>query len=162
MVGTIMSERAAPRQYAGQMTTSRTTRSSGLHVKTCLWIFVMVIFGPLGNILLRKGMKVTTAPAVWTPAEIAGAAVRAFGSATVWLGIACLITFLIANMLVLSWADYSYVQPTSAVAYGVVALLGYFVLGEDVSRTRWIGVVVICLGVLMIGRTSPRTTETDS
>ena len=82
MVGTIMSERAAPRQYAGQMTTSRTTRSSGLHVKTCLWIFVMVIFGPLGNILLRKGMKVTTAPAVWTPAEIAGAAVRAFGSGT--------------------------------------------------------------------------------
>ena len=58
-----MSERAAPRQYAGQMTTSRTTRSSGLHVKTGLWIFVMVIFGPLGNILLRKGMKVTTAPA---------------------------------------------------------------------------------------------------
>ena len=154
-----MSERAAPRQYAGQMTTSRTTRSS-VYVKTCLWIFVMVIFGPLGNILLRSAEGVRDAGLTLDMLN------GRFGAAT-WisfqlLGIACLITFLIANMLVLSWADYSYVQPTSAVAYGVVALLGYFVLGEDVSRTRWIGVVVICLGVLMIGRTSPRTTETDS
>ena len=37
-------------------------------------------------------------------------------------------------MLVLSWADYSYVQPASSVAYGVVALLGYSVLRETVTR----------------------------
>jgi len=162
MVGAIVSERAAVRQQTMQLPSSRRPQSSGLHAKTYFSILVMVIFGPLGNILLSKGVKLSAAPAVWTLADIARAALRAFGSGTVWLGIACLITFLIANMLVLSWADYSYVQPASAVAYGVVALLGYFVLGEHVSRTRWIGVFVICLGVLMIGRTSPRTTEADS
>jgi drug/metabolite transporter (DMT)-like permease len=62
-------------------------------------------------------------------------------------------------MLILSWADFSYVQPASSVAYLVVALLGYFYLGERVSRLHWAGVAVICLGVLVVGNTPPRTTE---
>ena len=40
----------------------------------------------------------------------------------------------------------------------VVAVLGYAVLGEDVSPMRWLGVIVICVGVFVVGRTSPRTT----
>ena len=62
-------------------------------------------------------------------------------------------------MLVLSWADYSYIQPASSVAYAVVALLAHFMLREVVTPTRWIGVLFICSGVLTVGRTPPRTTE---
>jgi hypothetical protein len=40
-----------------------------------------------------------------------------------WLGITSLTTFFVAYMVV-SWADYSFVQPASSLAYGVVALLG--------------------------------------
>jgi drug/metabolite transporter (DMT)-like permease len=43
----------------------------------------------------------------------------------------------------------------------VVALLGHFVLGEPVTRLRWIGVALICLGVLLVGRTPPSTTRKD-
>ncbi|HEY6332378.1 MAG TPA: hypothetical protein VI756_23840 [Blastocatellia bacterium] len=46
-------------------------------------------------------------------------------------------------------------------AYGVVALLGYLMLGESISLTRWLGIAVICLGVFVVGRTPPRTTEKD-
>jgi drug/metabolite transporter (DMT)-like permease len=70
----------------------------------------------------------------------------------------CLLSFL-ANVLVLSWADYSFVQPASSMAYGVAALLGYFMLGEPVSPLRWVGIVIICLGVLVVGQTSPRSPE---
>ena len=52
---------------------------------------------------------------------------------SVWLGVASLLTFFVANILVLSWADYSFVQPASSMAYGVVALLSIFVLGESVT-----------------------------
>jgi uncharacterized membrane protein len=62
-------------------------------------------------------------------------------------------------MLVLSWADYSYVQPASSVAYGMVALLAHFMLREVVTPMRWMGVLLICLGVLVVGHTPPRTTE---
>jgi drug/metabolite transporter (DMT)-like permease len=51
------------------------------------------------------------------------------------------------------------VQPASSFAYAIVALLGHFLLGEVVSSTRWIGIAIICLGVLIVGHTPPRTTE---
>jgi drug/metabolite transporter (DMT)-like permease len=80
-------------------------------------------------------------------------------SELVWLGIGSLLVFFAAQALVLSWADYSYVQPTAAFAYGTAALLGHFVLGEAVTTVQWAGIVVICLGVFVVGRTPPRTTE---
>ena len=69
------------------------------------------------------------------------------------------MAFFLAYICVLSWADYSYVQPASSMAYAVVALLGYLVLGEAISPLRWIGVLTICAGVFIVGHTSPRTTD---
>ncbi|HEX3473142.1 MAG TPA: EamA family transporter [Silvibacterium sp.] len=130
-----------------------------LHLKTYLLIAVMVIAGPLGNVLLGKGMKHMGELSLWPPSELLHTALRIFTSGTIWLGIASLVTFFVAYMLVLSRADYSFVQPASSLAYGVVALLGYWMLGERVSPLRWAGIAVICLGVFVVGRTSPRTTE---
>jgi drug/metabolite transporter (DMT)-like permease len=81
-----------------------------------------------------------------------------FTSVSIWLGIASLVTFFVAYLLVLSWADYSFVQPASSIAYGIVALLGYLMLGEKVSPLRWAGIAIICLGVFVVGRTNPRST----
>ncbi len=41
--------------------------------------------------------------------------------------------FMVRHMLVLSWADYSFVMPFSAIAYALVPLLGYLFLHEQVS-----------------------------
>ncbi len=133
--------------------------SAGLHLKTYLLIFLMVIFGPLGNVLLGKGMKRIGAVSMGTPAEALDLLSRVLTSSTIWLGIGSLLIFFAANMLVLSWADYSYVQPASSAAYGMSALLAHFLLHEVVMPTRWLGVLVICLGVLVVGHTPPRTTE---
>jgi uncharacterized membrane protein len=134
------------------------TSSEGLHVKTYILLLIMVTFGPLGDVFLSKGMKGVGA-AAWGPLEIVHFFARAFTSGTVWLGIALLLAFFVAYTLVLSWADFSFVQPASSIAYGIVALLGHFLLGEVVSITRWIGIAIICLGVLIVGHTPPRTTE---
>ncbi|MGC2109986.1 MAG: EamA family transporter, partial [Candidatus Korobacteraceae bacterium] len=82
-----------------------------------------------------------------------------FGSATIWVGILCLIGFISAYMLALSLADYSYVQPAAALGYGVVAILGATLLQESVSPLRWAGIALICAGVAFIRNTAPRTTE---
>jgi uncharacterized membrane protein len=133
--------------------------SAGLHFKTYLLILLMVMFGPLGNVLLGKGMKRIGTVSIGTPAGVLDLLSRVLTSGTIWLGIGSLLTFFIAYMLVLSWADYSYVQPASSVAYGMVALLAHFMLREVVTPMRWMGVLVICLGVLVVGQTPPRTTE---
>ncbi len=137
------------------------TSHKRLRLKTFLLLLVMIIAGPLGNLMLGKGMKsigkITTK--ISSPSDLIHVLVRILSSGTIWLGIASLLTFFVAYMLVLSWADYSYVQPASAIAYGVVALLATLLLGEVVSPLRWAGIAVICLGVFVVGHTNPRTTE---
>jgi drug/metabolite transporter (DMT)-like permease len=133
--------------------------SEGLHLKTYFLLFLMVTFGPVGDILLGKGMKTVGVPPSWTPPEILHFFLRAFASPVVWLGIGSLLTYLVCYTLVLSWADFSYVQPASAIAYVIVALLGHFWLGEYVSTRRWVGIAIICVGVLLVGHTAFRTTE---
>ena len=130
-----------------------------LHLKTFAMILIMIIAGPLGNVLLGKGMKSLGSTSVTSFSDLTGIIGHVFASEYVWLGIASLLTFFVANLLVLSWADYSFVQPASSMAYGVVALFSVFLLGEEVSPLRWIGIAIICAGVFIVGRTHPRTTE---
>jgi drug/metabolite transporter (DMT)-like permease len=135
------------------------TGQSHRHLQTYLLIALMAIAGPLGNVLLGKGMKHIGELSVWPLTDLFHTGLKIFASGSVWLGIASLIAFFIAYMLALSLADYSFVQPVSSLAYGVVALLGHLMLGERVSPLRWAGIAVICLGVFVVGRTNPRTTE---
>jgi len=120
----------------------------------------MVVAGPVGNLLIAKGMRQAGEIPLWPPSALLPAFLRVFGSLTIWVGIASLIAFIVAYMLALSLADYSFVQPAAALGYGVVAVLGYFVLHESVSPLRWVGIGVICFGVAFIRNTPPRTTET--
>jgi drug/metabolite transporter (DMT)-like permease len=93
------------------------------------------------------------------PASVFHFFVRAFASGTVWLGVILLLAFFISYTLVLSWADFSFVQPASSLSYVIVALLGHFFLHEFVSPLRWVGIALLCMGVLIVGYTPPRTTE---
>lgn len=135
------------------------THYTKLHLKTYLAIGVMIIAGPLGNVLLGRGMKQVGKVPIWPPSQVMHAGLRIFACGPIWLGIASLITFFVAYMLALSWADYSFVQPASSLAYGIVAFLGYWMLNEKISPLRWAGISVICLGVFVVGRTNPRTAE---
>ena len=133
--------------------------SDGVHPKTFILLVLMVTFGPLGDAFLGKGMRRVGAAGMQSPSDVIRFFLRAFTSPTVWTGIVLLVAFFAAYTLVLSWADFSFVQPASSFAYAIVALLGHYFLGEFVSTTRWIGIVIICSGVLIVGTTPPRTTE---
>jgi drug/metabolite transporter (DMT)-like permease len=133
--------------------------SAGLRFKTYLLLLIMVFFGPIGDVLLRQGMKRVGVLSTWAPVGLLHFFVSAFSSGIVWLGIGSLAIFFVAYMLVLTWADFSYVQPASTLAYGVVAFMGWLFLRERIAPIHWAGVAVICLGVFVVGHTHPRTTE---
>jgi drug/metabolite transporter (DMT)-like permease len=135
------------------------TSSTSLHLKTFVLIFLMIMFGPLGNVSLSKGMKTIGAISLHQPADLLHVGLQVFQSPFIWLGILLQLMFFVSYLLVLSWADYSFVQPAGSVAYAVVAMQAHFILKEAISPIRWAGVCVICLGVLIVGHTSPRTTE---
>jgi len=134
--------------------------AAGQHLrgKTAVLLVLMVVFGSSGDTLMGKGMRAVGPPAEWRAAQVAGFLTQAALSPVVWMGFACLLLFFLSYMLVLTWADFSFVLPTSAAAYAVVPLLGHFFLGEAVSAVRWAGVVMITLGVGLVGNTPPRTT----
>lgn len=130
-----------------------------IHLKTVVMIVLMILFGSSGDVLLSKGMKrIGSLPlsSVWTATA---AFLGTFRSGFVWMGVTSLLLFFVCYLLVLSWADYSYVSPASATSYAVVALMGAMLLGEAVTSVRWAGVIFICLGVALVGHTPPRTTE---
>ena len=83
-------------------------------------------------------------------------------NAKIWIGIVFLLGFMASYMTVLSWADYSYVMPVGAFGYALLTLLAVVFLHEHVTPRRWVGVMVVCIGVLLVGRTKPSTTETHS
>lgn len=145
--------------FAREHTSNRMKDYPGLHLKTYLFLLFIVLFAPLGNVLLGKGMKTIGSARNWEPGELFHILIRILTSGYIWLGIACLLAFFVAYMLVLTWADYSYVQPASSFSYLVVAVLGLLLLGEKVNLLRWTGIAVICLGVFIVGHTHPRSTE---
>jgi len=139
------------------MTTSKTH-----HTKTYVLLFLLVVLGSVGNTLLSKGMKDVGDLDISHVSSLVAGATRVLTSGTIWLGIAMMLAFMVCHMLVLSWADYSFVMPFSAVAYALVPLLAYLFLHEQVSAARWMGIVLIVLGVVLINRTPHRTTAQES
>ena len=130
-----------------------------LKAKTYILLFLMIVLGSFGNTILDKGMKslgpidFSTRSAIWR------GAFHIFTNGTIWLGIGCMLLFMVCHMLVLSWADYSFVMLFSAITYALVPVLGYIWLGEYVPPARRIGIVLIVLGVFLVSRTPPRTTQ---
>jgi hypothetical protein len=128
---------------------------------TYLLLGIMVFFSSIGNVLLSKGMKQVGEVVDFSPVALLAVFLRTFMNSSIWLGIFSLLLFFVSYLLLLSWADLSYVQPASAIGYAMVALLGYVLLGESVSPTRWIGVLFISGGVALVGVTNPSTTRSD-
>ncbi len=134
------------------------THTRRLHLKSIPMILLSIVLGPLGNVLLGKGMKGVGPVSLKNLGDFFSIAGGVLTSPFIWLGIASLMGFMIVHMLLLTWADYSYVQPATSLSYATVALLSYFLLGELVSPLRWLGIAVICFGVFIVGRTAPSTT----
>jgi len=129
--------------------------------KTFLMVALLVILSSAGNLFFSIGMKRAGALHGWGMEALRASFVAIFASTWVWLGIVSMLMFLAVLMLVLSWADFSYVLPATAAMYAATPLLGHFVLGEAVPPLRWLGVALICAGVVFVGQTPPNTTSKD-
>ncbi|HET9101027.1 MAG TPA: DMT family transporter [Acidobacteriaceae bacterium] len=62
-------------------------------------------------------------------------------------GIFCLVLFFSCYLTALSWADLTFVLPATGFGYVIIALLSKFWLQETISPGRWVGIVLITLGV---------------
>jgi len=63
------------------------------------------------------------------------------------VGILCLLVFFGSYLAALSFADLTFVLPATSLGYVVVALLSKFLLRENVTTSRWLGIALISAGV---------------
>jgi uncharacterized membrane protein len=129
-----------------------------LRIKTLFMVLLMVVCANLGDLMLKRGMLQIGAVQI-SPAGIWHALLSTIHNGTIWLGILFLLGFTLCYMTAVSWADYSYVMPAGAFGYAVQTMLAVVILHEAVNAQRWIGVVLIVTGVLLVGQTHPSTTE---
>lgn len=111
-------------------------------------------FGGTGDVLLSRGMKGLGPVNLHHPQTL----LAALGDPWILAGIICLTGFFASYLTALSWADLSYVLPATALGYVVVALLSKYFLGENVTATRWAGILLIVGGVSWVTR-GPALTE---
>jgi len=132
-----------------------------LRIKTLTVVLVMVVCANLGDLMLKRGMLQIGAVQI-SAVGIWHALLSTIHNGTIWLGILFLIGFTLCYMTAVSWADYSYVMPAGAFGYAIQTVLAVIILHEAVNAQRWIGVVLIVTGVLLVGQTHPTTTETKT
>ena len=103
----------------------------------------VALLGPIGDSLLSRGMRQSGGI---SPHQIHSVVLSVLNP---WVaaGIFLLLGFFASYVTALSWADLTYVLPATSLGYVVLALIARFLLHEQISLGRWLGILLISLGV---------------
>jgi drug/metabolite transporter (DMT)-like permease len=131
-------------------------RREGLHrfaIKTQLLTLTVVITNVVGNLMLSEGMHHVGKIVSLSPGDY----LRALADPWVLAGTCILVIWMVSDLALLSRADLSFVLPVTASAYVLIALTAHFILHDHISWQRWLGIVVITLGVILAEETPTLT-----
>ena len=95
-------------------------------------------------------MKTLGEPPSLRPKELLRFLGRALRNVWFWAGIPLMALSFYSLLVLLSWEPVSFVIPASALSYVVGTLGAKYFLHEQVSRARWAGVVLVCVGVALV------------
>jgi drug/metabolite transporter (DMT)-like permease len=113
-------------------------------------MFFVVVFGTVGEIFVSRAMKEHGEVKDFRPGALIAVIVRALRSRWMWLGVAMMAIAFFSLLAVFSVANVSFVVPVTALSYVVGALGGRFFLGERVNAQRWIGILLVGAGVVLV------------
>jgi len=123
-------------------------------LKTLLVMLIAITAGAVGDIFLTLGMKSTGDISEMSLRQIVETVFKALSNWRLILGTALQAVYFGLWLAVLSWEDLSVALPLQALSYLVVAFLAQWYLGEQVSGMRWAGICLICVGVVLVTRSS--------
>ncbi len=103
----------------------------------------VTLFSAIGDTFLARGMKEVGHVSLSHLPQI----LLAISDPWVALGILFLISFFACYATALSWADLTYVLPATSIGYVILAFIAKYGLHEHISTARWIGIVLISMGV---------------
>ena len=123
-------------------------------LKTLIVMLLAITAGAVGDIFLTQGMRSSGDLSAMGLRQIFETVVKALTNWRLILGTALQAVYFGLWLAVLSWEDLSVALPMQALNYVLVAFLSQYFLGETVSPLRWAGTVLVCVGVIMITKSS--------
>jgi drug/metabolite transporter (DMT)-like permease len=103
----------------------------------------VTVFAASGDAMLSHGMKQAGSISIHHLPDV----ILALRNPWVAIGILLLLAFFATYTAALSWADLTYVLPATSLGYVLLALVAKFLLHEQVSPLRWMGIALITAGV---------------
>jgi uncharacterized membrane protein len=119
--------------------------------KWVIQIIIALVLGITGQLLFKEGtgsLNVSVS-GVTGPLVLIG---RMLTNLPIFVGLVCYGLSTIFYILVLKDKDLSLVYPMIASSYALVLLFAWLFRHEAVSPIRWVGALVITLGVILISR----------
>ena len=119
-------------------------------MREAFFLFIVVAAGTGGELCVTRAMKHVGEVTDFRPLEVVRVIVRAMKVPWMWIGVAMMALAFFSLLAMLSIENVSFVVPVTALSYAAGALGGVFFLGERVSIRRWVGVLLVCIGVTLV------------
>jgi drug/metabolite transporter (DMT)-like permease len=103
-----------------------------------------------GQVLIRKGMQNIGSLETYAPLAVLSYFGQALSNPYVILGTVLNAVFYFLLIASLSWADVTVAVPFTAMEYAFAAILAVTLLQEVVPPVRWIGIVLVIVGVVLV------------
>jgi drug/metabolite transporter (DMT)-like permease len=116
-----------------------------------------IVSQAVGNVLLSQGMKLIAGESQLTWSNWVAIFLQAVQSPSILLGVGFYVIFFVLFAAALSRADLSFVLPAISSEVVINVAFADCFLNETVSSIRWIGALLISIGVGLVVRSSPRT-----
>jgi drug/metabolite transporter (DMT)-like permease len=115
-----------------------------------LFLFIIVVAGTGGELCVSRAMKVVGEVHDFRPAALVRFVFRAMRVGWMWIGIAMMALAFFSLLAMLSIENVSFVVPVTALSYAAGAVGAMLFLHERVSPQRWLGVLIVCVGVTIV------------
>ncbi|HUN64169.1 MAG TPA: hypothetical protein VMU53_19365 [Candidatus Sulfotelmatobacter sp.] len=119
-------------------------------IRVGLMLVFFICWSTGGEIAMTYGMKQVGEPESFRPMAMMRFIGKAVRNGWVWFALPLLAASFYSLLILLSWAPLSVVIPASAFNYVVGTFGAKYLLNEQVSVKRWMGVVMVCAGVTLV------------
>ena len=117
-----------------------------------LWLIISVVSGTLGDLFSAKAMTEHGEIETFRAGNMARLLRYVVTHRLILIGVVCNAVSFISLIALLSVAELSFAVPATALGYILKTAVARPYLGEYVGWERWVGAVLIAIGVFLIAR----------
>ena len=110
--------------------------------------------GAFGGILMKIGASQIGHQEIHSFSQLISYLFQLFTNIPSLIGVCLYFFSAVVWAYLLTKLSISYVQPILALTYVVTPILAIVLLNESVPLVRWIGILVIIIGVVIVARTA--------